>query len=113
MMGRAYLAVLAEAGAQAVRYLGLVDEAGRELTGGVPAYARQATVWQISRDGLLQPAEDLIFQVPAGYTVAGWRGFDAPTAGTNYGGADLTPEAFAGQGQYRLLAEQTGIQHGV
>lgn len=112
MMSRAYLAVLAEAGATAVRYLGLVDDAGRELRGGLPAYARQATRWVTTPEGTIQPAEDLIFQVPAGFIVAGWRGYDAPTAGTSYGGADLTPEAFAGQGQYRLLAEQTGIRHG-
>ena len=54
---------------------------------------------------------DLTFDVPSGVTVGGWRGYSASTGGTNYGGADLTNESFASQGEYTLLAASSGINH--
>jgi len=96
-------------GADVITHIGLIDDTGTELTGGDPAYARQAVSWAAPSGGIVRPTADLTFNVPASGVVAGWRGFTALTAGTNYGGAALTEETFAGQGQYKLLAASTGI----
>lgn len=104
-----YLNALANHGAGLIKYIGLVDETGTELSGG--DYARKAVTWTAASGGTIRPTADLTFDVPAGATVAGWRGFSASTGGTNYGGADLTEETFAAAGQYKLLAASTGILH--
>lgn len=112
-MNGAYLDLIATTGKTTITHIGLVDGDGDELTGGDPAYARQAVTWTgpTTGDGLIRPNADLTFNVPAGATVAGWRGYTALTEGTDYGGAALTPEEFAGQGTYKLLAAATGIDH--
>lgn len=92
-----------------ITHIGLVDETGTELTGGSPAYAREAVAWADDGDGVIRPNADLTFNVPADATVAGWRGYSASSAGTDYGGEDLSPETFLAQGAYTLLADQTGI----
>lgn len=106
-----YRNAIATHGGSLVTHIGLVNGTGTELSGGSPAYARQPVTWTTASDGIIRPTADLIFDIPAGATVAGWRGFSALTGGTNYGGASLTPETFAAQGQYKLLAAGTGILH--
>lgn len=106
-----YRNAIADYGATQITHIGLVDELGTELTGGSPAYARKAVTWTTASDGTIRPSVDLTFDVPAGTTVGGWRAYSALTAGTNYGGADLTQETFAGQGEYTLLSAGTGILH--
>ena len=106
-----YRNAIATHGASLITHIGLVDGGGVELTGGSPAYARKAITWTAAADGTIRPNADLLFDIPAGATVAGWRGYSALTAGTNYGGKGLTSEAFAAQGQYKLLAVSTGILH--
>lgn len=101
--------VLAPAGASAITHIGLVDDTGNELTGG--SYARLPVTWTAPSGGLIRPNADLAFAVPAGVTVGGWRGYSALTAGTDYGGEDVTQEAFANAGTYTLLAAQTSIDH--
>lgn len=96
-------------GCDVITHIGLVDDTATELTGGSPAYARVAVTWTSASGGIRRPNADLTFNVPASGVVAGWRGFTASTAGTNYGGAALTQETFAAQGQYKLLAASTGI----
>lgn len=110
-MNQAYRDLLAAAGRLAITHLGLVNGSGAELTGGFPAYVRQAVTWTLPSDGVIRPTSDLTFPVPAGATVAGWRGYSAFSGGTDYEGADLTPEGYAGQGTYTLLAAGTGIRH--
>jgi hypothetical protein len=112
-MTTGYQNAVADAGGALITHIGLVDETGTELTGGDPAYARQAVTWTTASDGTIRPNANLTFNVPASTTVGGWRGFSALTAGTNYGGKDLTNEAFANQGEYTLLAASTGINHDV
>ena len=106
-----YLNELRDHGETLITHLGLVDETGTEITGGSPAYARLAVTWVDDGDGVMRPSADLTFDIPASTSVAGWRGYSALTAGTNYGGAALTQEDFAAQGQYKLLAATTGIVH--
>ena len=112
-MSTRYRDATADAGGALISYLGLVNDKGRELAGGSPAYARQAVRWKKAADGTIRPTGDLTFAVPAGATVAGWRGFSARVKGVDYGGEALTQEAYAGQGVYTLFADGTGIMHEV
>lgn len=110
-MTTAYLNAIASAGAGLITHIGLVDEEGTELSGG--SYARRAVTWTSATNGVIRPDSDLVFDVPSGSTVAGWRGYSAGSGGTDYGGADLTPQPFATAGTYTLLAAQTSINHTV
>lgn len=91
----------------AVTYIGLVNGSGTELSGGT--YARVAVgSWGSASAGAQKLGADLTFNVPSGATVAGWRGYSASTAGTDFGGGTLTSEVYAAAGQYKLLAASTG-----
>lgn len=112
-----YLNALANHGAGLIKYIGLVDETGTELSGG--DYARKAVTWTTSPTGgtagLVRPSADLLFNVPAG-TVGGWRGYSALTSGTNYGGEDFAAadqETYANPGEFKLLATETALRHEV
>ncbi|NJP27116.1 hypothetical protein FLW53_23525 [Microbispora sp. SCL1-1] len=108
-MTTAYLNAIADAGASKITHIGLVDGSGTEITGG--SYARKAVTWTTASSGTIRPNADLTFDIPSGATVAGWRGYSASTSGTNYGGADLTSQAFSSAGTYTLLAASTAINH--
>lgn len=108
-MNTTYRNAIADHGGTLITHIALVDDVGTEISGGT--YARQAVTWTASSDGTIRPSADLTFDIPAGSTVGGWRGYDALTAGTDYGGEDLTAETFANQGEYTLLSAGTGIRH--
>ena len=108
-MSTAYLNGIANAGASLVQYIGLVDDNGVELSGG--SYARKAVTWDTASNGSIHPDSDLTFDIPAGATVAGWRGYSAASGGTDYGGAALDPQPFVTAGTYTLLAAETSIDH--
>lgn len=110
-MNAAYLNFLRTSAKAQLTHVGLVDENGDELTGGSPAYARIAESWADGANGVMNLAANRTFNVPAGVTVGGWRAYSASSAGTDYGGEDLTEEAFASQGTYTLLAASTSITH--
>jgi len=110
-MNNDYLNTIADAGGGNITHIGLVDETGTEISGGSPAYARQAVTWTSASGGTIRPNADLTFDIPASTTVGGWRGYSASTAGTDYGGEDLTQETYASQGEYTLLSSGTGILH--
>lgn len=110
-MTRAYRDAIAAHGASLIKFIGLVDGDGNELRGGTPAYARAPVKWTPAEDGVVRPDADVLFEVPAGATVAGWRGYSSLMGGTEYGGADLTAETYAEQGQYEIVAAKTAIQH--
>ena len=110
-MNENYRNGVATHGGTLVTYIGLVDNTGVELSGGDPAYARQPVTWTSPVDGLIRPTSNLLFDIPAGDNVAGWRGYSALTGGVEYGGKGLTQENFAGQGIYALNADETGIEH--
>lgn len=96
-------------GKSLITHIGLVNAGGTELTGGSPAYARQAVTWADGADGVMVPNANLVFDIPAAGVVAGWRGYSALTVGTDYGGGGVTQETYGAQGEYTLLAAQTGI----
>jgi len=110
-MSDAYRNAIADEGATLITHIGLVDEEDTEIAGGDPAYARQAVTWVAASDGVIRPNADLTFNVPAGTTVAGWRGFTALTEGTDRGGPDIDNEVYLNQGTYKLLAASSGIDH--
>lgn len=95
-----------------ITHIGLMNGES-EISGGSPAYARKAVTWTAASGGpsgvTSRPSSDLTFDIPPGATVNRWAGFNASSGGTNYGGGALTSEAFAAQGQYKLLAASTGI----
>jgi len=103
-----YLNAIALHGAGLISHIGLVNGSGTEISGGT--YARQAVTWD-DTDGLIRPDADLVFDIPEGSTVAGWRGYSASSGGTNYGGAALTSQEFSIDGTYTLQASGTGINH--
>lgn len=107
-MNAAFINALAAYGATLITHIGLVDGSGIEITGGTPAYARKAVTWT-GAAGVKSPSANLLFDIPAAATVAGWRGYSAVTAGTDYQGAALTSTPFASQGTYNVLAASTNI----
>lgn len=113
-MSEGYRNAIANAGADLIKYIGLVDHLGTELSGG--DYERLAVYWSSASGGIIRPwaneelNQDLEFDVPAG-KVKGWRGYSAKTGGTDYGGEALTEETFAAAGKYRLLGASTGVKH--
>ncbi len=113
-MNNTYLNAIADHGVGLIDYIGLVDENGTEITGGTPGYERKAVTWTPDGDGIRRPDADIVFDIPQSTTVGGWRGYDQqPSGGTDYGGADLDEEEYTNQGEYKLLAAETGIKHEV
>ncbi len=114
VMNNSYLDAIADHGTGLIDFLGLVTSTGGELSGGSPAYARMAVTWTSDGAGIRRPDADITFNVPASTTVGGWRAFASSSAGADeYGGADLDNEIFASQGEYRLIAAESGIKHEV
>lgn len=105
-MDSSFHTALAAHGASLITHIGLVNGSGVEISGG--SYARKAVTWSGSA-GVRSPSADLVFDIPAGATVAGWRAFTDLTGGTNYGGAALTPASFTNAGTYTLLAASTNF----
>lgn len=75
---------------------------GGEVTGGSPAYARQPCSWGAASGGNIDLTGTEVFDIPAGTTVRRLGFFSALTSGTYYGDAELTDEAYGGQGTYTL-----------
>lgn len=115
-MNTAYLNAIANHGASQITHIGLVNQDGEEIEGG--DYARQEVYWSDASDGTVRPygnadlTEDIVFEVPEGATVAGWRGYDDASSGTNYGGADFDEaETYSNDGQFQLVGDDSGILH--
>ena len=90
----------------AALFTGDPSGAGTELTGGDPAYARQAVTLGAASAGQIVVETDETFDVPAGATVNYVAIYDAATAGNLIAYEAVTEEVYAAQGQY-VLTEQT------
>lgn len=77
------------------------DGSANELTGGSPAYARQAVTMAAASAGAREIGVAVTFDVPAG-TVDYASLWTALTDGTCVATDDVTSETFAAQGQYKL-----------
>ena len=109
-MNVTYANALANYGGTLMTQIALTNAQGVELSGGNPVYTRRAVTWTAAVGGTIHPQEDLIFNIPPNTTVAHWvvLGADGVTV---YGGGDLTPETYAGQGEYKLVAATSAINH--
>lgn len=105
-MNGTFLDSLATHGKGLITHIGLVNGAGAAV-----GDARKAVTWTgpTGGDGLIRPSADIVFNMTAGQDVAGWRGYSALTAGTDYGGAALTAVNFSNDGTYTLAAASTSI----
>lgn len=77
-----------------------------ELTGGSPAYARKAPTFNAAALSSRALNADLVFDVPAGSTVA-YVGYW--NSSTWLGSDPVTSEAFAAQGTYTVQASGTTL----
>lgn len=77
------------------------DNGANEVAGGAPAYARKQMTWNAPAGGTMD-GDSVTFDVPAGTTVTHVGFWDAAAAGNFLGYADVTDEAFVGQGTYTL-----------
>ena len=75
-----------------------------EPSGGSPAYARKTISWAAASAGSAAASSSPVFDIPAGFTVSSIGFWSALTAGTLYATADVTDEAYAGQGTYTLTS---------
>lgn len=78
------------------------DTGATEVSGGAPAYARKAAAWNAAAAGAKDNSNAPVFDVPGGTTVSYVGLWDALTVGNFIGAANVTDEAFAGQGTYTL-----------
>lgn len=108
-MSEAYRNIMAQAGASAITHIGLVEMNGVELSSSV--YSRRAASWGAPNDGKIQLTANLEFNIAAGESVGGWRGFSAAIGGINYGGADVRLQVFSSPGIFILFAADTWIKH--
>lgn len=76
-----------------------------EISGGSPAYARQAPVWGSASGGVV--AATVTFDVPASTTVAFVGVWSAVTGGTYLDKAAVTSQQFISQGQYLIRVTAT------
>lgn len=109
-MNGTFLDLLAAEASSTITHVGLVDAGGTELASA--SYARQAVTWDgpTSGDGKLEPDSNLVFEMTSGDVVAGWRGYSAASAGTEYGGKDFGSNAtFGNDGQFTVNASGTFI----
>jgi len=85
-----------------ITHVGVAD-AGTEITGGSPAYARQAVAFGAASGGVLTMTGSETFNIPASGVVnrAILRGH-LTNASPDYGYATLTTETYGGQGTYEL-----------
>lgn len=105
-MNAAFFTALAGHGTTLITHIGLVNGSGVELSGG--GYARQTVSWT-GAAGVRSPSANRLFSVASGAVVAGWRGYSALNAGTDYDGATLPSTTFTNAGTYTLLAASTNF----
>ena len=105
-MNATFVNALASHGASLITHIGLVNGSGVELSGGT--YARLPVTWT-GAAGIKTPSTDLLFNVPAGATVAAWRGYSTLTGGTDYDGKAVTSTPFTNAGTYNLRSSLTNI----
>lgn len=110
-MNQNYTDALREHGESLITHIGLVDSTEVELSSA--NYARQPVTWTDEASSVMRPSSDRPFGITAGDQVAGWHGFDAATAGTDYGGETFPdgPFDYSQDGTFTLAASQTAVDH--
>jgi len=82
-----------------------------EVTGGSPAYARQAITWNTPGTSSMTMAATLpVFNVPASTTISYLGYWSLVSGGTFYGSRALSsPETFGGQGTYSITSASESV----
>ena len=80
-----------------------------EVSGGSPAYARQAATINAAASSSRALDADVTFDVPTGTTVMHVGYWSALTEGTFHGSDPVTNEEFNAQGEYKVLASGTTL----
>lgn len=76
-----------------------------EVSGGSPAYTREAIGWASASAGSKSTNTNLVFDVPASTTITHIGYWSAATSGTFYGSRALdTSQTFATQGTYTIAS---------
>ena len=91
------------------KYAGLIGSDGTEISGGSPAYTRQAVSWEEASGGSIVLPSDVTFDVPLGSVVAGWQIYDNANGGVGFGIMSLTPTTHSSQDTYILSPQLTEI----
>jgi len=99
--------------AAAITHLSLHTDAvgggsANEVSGGSPAYTREAAAWAAAAAGAVALSNTPVFDVPA-VTVRRVGLWSAVSGGTFYGDGDITDEVFAGQGTYTVTSGSIAI----
>jgi hypothetical protein len=76
-----------------------------ELGGGSPAYARKPPPWSAPTSGVI--TSQVVFDVPAGATVAWVGAWSAASGGNFLDKAQVSSQSFSSQGQYQVNATAT------
>jgi hypothetical protein len=108
-MNSAFHAELAAHGRTLVTHIEMQAANGTPLASGRLSVAWTSPGDGTDDDGQIRPDDDLVFDVAQGEVINRWRGFDAATGGTDYGGEDVTERTFNNPGTYTLRADQTSI----
>lgn len=85
------------------------DTGINEVTGGSPAYARQAITLDAAAAGARAASTQPTFDIPASTTVTYLGLWDAETDGNYRGSIVLPSETFTLQGVYQLLTAQIDL----
>lgn len=81
-----------------ITHIGLANN-GTEISGGSPAYARQAVSWDAASGGVMEMSGTETFDVEGGDTVDEIKLYGHSSNATpDYGGAAITDEVFGSQG---------------
>jgi hypothetical protein len=80
-----------------------------EVSGGSPAYARQAITFAAASSGSRAASSQPLFDVPGSTTVS-WVSFWTNTGTVFIGSVQLgTPETFGSQGQFRITSASLSL----
>lgn len=83
--------------------------AGAEISGGSPAYARKAITFDPATGAVLSASGSVSFDVPGGATVTHVGYWSAATGGSNYGYEAVTSETFGNQGIFQVPSVDISI----
>lgn len=80
-------------------------DGSNEVTGGSPAYTREAISWASATSGSVSSNTNIVFDVPGSTTITHLGYWSASAAGTFYGGRALdTNQTYATQGTYTITS---------
>lgn len=92
-----------------IDYVSLHDGNGDELSGGDPAYARQAINWNAASGGEMTASNEPVFNVPEDTTVAQVGFWTLAAGGVEHARTNVVNETYAQQGLYTVLSAKLDL----